>query len=170
MEYFQLIQQRYSCKQYDSRPVGHDLLVRILEAGRLAPTGRNLQKWHLYVIEKPCDLEKIDQATRCRYGAPVVLLMSWDARQAKENQVGARDAAFEDTCIVMTQIMLAAKDCGVDSCWINRFDPVLVKSLFELPQQEEAAMLMDLGYPAAGSAPQGNHFKRKPLTDLVTWL
>lgn len=170
MEYLPLIQERYACKSYSSRPVSREILLKILEAGRLAPTAKNLQEWHVYVMTTPENLEKIDSITPCRYGAPVVLLMTWDKNMTYIYPDGIRSSGLEDASIVMTQIMLGARNNGVESCWINNFDLHKAKEVFSLPENEEVAMLLDLGYPSDHGKPLPNHFSRKPLEETVTWM
>ena len=50
----------------------------ILEAGRLAPTAKNLQGQRIYVVQSAEGLAKIDALTPCRYGAPTVLVVAYD--------------------------------------------------------------------------------------------
>ena len=69
-----------------------------------------------------------------------------------------------------THMMLAAKDAGVESCWLNRFDPEDAARELGLPDNEEVVMLMDLGYPAEGAGPLENHGKRKELSETVVYL
>ena len=57
--------------------------------------------------------------------------------------------------------MLAARDAGVDSCWLNRFDPDEAASVFGLPENEKAVMLLDLGYAAPGAGPLPPHSARR---------
>ncbi len=57
--------------------------------------------------------------------------------------------------------MLAAADCGVDSCWVNCFDPDKLHEALGLPEHEEILMILDLGYAAPGAGPLPNHFSRK---------
>ena len=66
--------------------------------------------------------------------------------------------------------ILAAADEGVDSCWVNFFDPDKLASELNLPENEEILMILDLGYAAEGTGPLANHTKRKPLTETVTYL
>ena len=73
MEFKQVIRERYSCKKYSPKHVPDEVLGRILEAARLAPTAKNLQEHHIYVCQSPGVLAKIDEATPCRYGATTVL-------------------------------------------------------------------------------------------------
>lgn len=53
-------------------------LTAVLEAGRLAPTAKNLQEQHVYVIQSSETLAKIDTITPCRYNAPTVLVVAYD--------------------------------------------------------------------------------------------
>ena len=53
MEFKEVIRNRYSCKKYSGRQVETEKLEAILEAGRLAPTAKNLQEQHIYVIQSP---------------------------------------------------------------------------------------------------------------------
>ena len=77
-------------------------------------------------------------------------------------------ASSEDASIVATHLMLSATDLGVNSCWVNRFDPKKLHAELGLPENEEILMLLDLGYAAEGFKPLPNHFSRKPLAETVT--
>ena len=78
MEFKQLVKARYSCKKYSDRPLEQEKLDAILEAGRLAPTAKNLQEQHVYVLRSPEALAKVDAVTPCRYGAGTVLAVAFD--------------------------------------------------------------------------------------------
>ena len=67
-------------------------------------------------------------------------------------------------------VELAAAALGVDSCWINFFDPAVLARDLGLPEHEEILMLLDLGYAAPGFKPLPNHTSRKPLSDTVSYL
>ena len=51
MDFIELAKSRYSCKSFDSRQISKEQLDSILEAGRLAPTAKNLQEQHVYVVQ-----------------------------------------------------------------------------------------------------------------------
>ena len=61
-------------------------------------------------------------------------------------------------------MMLAAYNEGIDSCWINFFDPDELAQILKLPENEEILMLLDLGTAAEGTMPLPNHNSRKNLT------
>ena len=170
MEFKEVIKNRYSCKKYSDRQVEPEKLEAILNAGRLAPTAKNLQEQHVYVLQTAEVLAKIDAATPCRYGAPTVLAVAFDRSNVFTYPGGKRDSGVEDATIVATHMILAAADEGVDSCWINFFDPEKLAETLGLPENEEILMVMDLGYAAEGAGPLGNHTSRKPLHETVSYL
>ena len=80
-----------------------------------------------------------------------------------------RDSGVEDASIVATHMMLAAANAGVDSCWLNFFDPDKAAKELGLPENEEVLMILDLGYAAEGVGPLPNHASRKPLEETVVY-
>ncbi len=170
MEFTEVVKNRYSCKKYDGRQIAKEQLEAILEAGRLAPTAKNLQEQHIYVIQSAEGLAKIDRLTPCRYGAPTVLVVAFDKNNVFTYPGGKRDSGVEDAAIVAAHLTLAAYNAGVDSCWLNFFNPEDAAKELELPENEEVLMLLDLGYAAEGAGPLPNHSSRKALSETVSWM
>lgn len=170
MEFKEVVEDRYSCKKFNGEPVAEKALKAILEAGRVAPTAKNLQEQHVYVVQSPEKLALIDELTPCRYNAPTVLVVAFNKENVFTYPGGTRDSGIEDTTIVATHMMLAAKNAGVDSCWVNFFNPEEAADKLELPENEEVLMILDLGYAAEDGKPLANHASRKPLSDTVTYL
>lgn len=169
MEFSEVVKNRYSCKKYDTEKViSEQQLEAILEAGRVAPTAKNLQEQHIYVAQSKEALAAIDSCTPCRYGATTVLVVAWDKDNVFTYPGGKRDSGAEDATIVATHMVLAAHDAGVDSCWVNFFDPAELARALNLPSNEEVLMLLDLGFAAEGAEPLANHFSRKPISETVT--
>ena len=81
-----------------------------------------------------------------------------------------RDSGIEDASIVATHMMLAAKAVGVDSCWINFFDPEAAAKELELPDNEEVLMILDIGYAAEDAKPLATHTQRRELSETVTYM
>ena len=170
MEFKEVVKSRYSCKKYSARQVEPEKLQAILEAGRLAPTAKNLQEQHVYVLQSANALAKIDAVTPCRYGAPTVLVVAFDSSNVFTYPGGKRDSGAEDSAIVATHMILAAADEGIDSCWVNFFDPEKLAEILGLPENEEVLMVMDLGYAAEGAGPLPNHTSRKALEETITYM
>lgn len=170
MEFKDVVKNRYSCKSYDGRKVEQDKLDAILEAGRLAPTAKNLQEQHIYVLQSDEALAKVDKVTPCRYNAGTCLLVTFDKNNVYTYPNSDRESGVEDAAIVATHLMLAAADEGINSCWLNFIDLEKIHTEFSLPDNEEVLMILDLGYAAEGTGPLPNHGNRKPVSETVTYL
>lgn len=169
MELIEVMKQRYSCKNYSDKKIDDKILTEILEAGRLAPTAKNGQIQKVYVLNSEESLKMVDEVTPCRYNAQTVLAISYDKNSVYVYPDGVSNSGMEDTSIVTTHMMLRAKDLGVDSCWLNFFDPNKLHDLLGLPENEQVAMLLDLGYPKDGVGPLANHNSRKELSQTVIY-
>lgn len=170
MEFSEVLKERYSCKKYDGRKISEEQLNYILEAGRVAPTAKNSQEQRIYVIESDEAIAEIDNATPCRYNAGTVLVVAFDKNGAYNYPRSVRDSGAEDATIVATHMILAASDIGIDSCWVNNFNPEELKKALSLPESEEILMIMDLGFAAEGAGPLPNHSLRKDLSETVKYL
>jgi len=170
MELKEVMKARYSCKKYNGEKLSRVQLGAILNAGKLAPTAKNLQEQHIYVAESADALAKIDAVTPCRYGAPTVLVVTFDKTNVYTYPGGVYQSGVEDATIVATHMLLAAKDQGVDSCWVNNFDPDALHDSLGLPDHEQILMLLDLGFAADDAGPLPNHTKRKDLSDTVSYI
>ena len=170
MEFTEVVKNRYSCKKYYGKQISAEQLDAGLQAGRLAPTAKNLQGQRIYVVQSAEGLAKIDELTPCRYGAPTVLVVAFDKNSVFVYPGEEVNSGVEDASIVATHMMLAATNTGVDSCWLNFFDPAAVAKAFDLPENEQVLMLLNLGFAAEGFAPLPNHTSRKPLEETVKYL
>ncbi len=168
----ELMKQRYSVRDYDPRQVEPEKLARVLEAGRIAPTAKNLQPWRCHVLQSPEALEKIRGLTRCAFNAPLVLMITVNTDEEWHNAFEPEiRAGYVDAAIVATHMMLEATALGLGTCWVGYFPPTKAKEIFELPEAEFPVLLMPLGYPGSGAAaaPSPRHAERKALMDLVTF-
>ena len=171
MEYAELIKQRYSVRSFKSDPIDETLIHRIIEAGNLAPTAMNNQPYRIYVLKSEESLQKVDQLTSCRYNAPVVLMFVYDEYEQWKNHLESGVVSgVEDVAIVATHVMLAAKDLGIDTCWVNYFSNKAVEEAFDLPSNEHVVLLLDLGYREDAAAPSPRHDAKRPYEELVKEL
>ena len=170
MEFKEVIEKRYSCRKFDGRKIERAQLEAILEAGRIAPTAKNLQEQRIYVIESEQALEAVDRLTPCRYGAPTVFAVAYDKNSVFTYPGGRVNSGAEDATIVATHMILAAANEGVDSVWLNFFDPDIAAKELGLPENEEIVMMMPLGFAAEGAGPSPQHASKKALAETVTYI
>ena len=161
MEFKDVIQNRYSCKDFSTQQIEKEKLMEILKAGRVAPTAKNLQEQKIYVVQSKEYLDKID--------APTVLVVAYDKNNVFDYPGNERNSGIEDATIVATHLMLAAYNAEIDSCLINFFNPQEMKKALDLPENEEVVMMLDLGY-GNQKEPLPNHHLKKELAETVKYL
>ncbi len=167
MDFFELIQKRYSVRAYKPDPVGDEKLQQVLEAARLAPTAANRQSFRIVVLKTagreaelrriyPRDWFTLAPMVLCACGIPA---QNWVRRDGKNyNDV--------DVTIAMDHLILAAANLGLGTCWIAAFDPAAAREILRLPEGIEPIVFTPLGYPADSPRPK----QRKPLSELVDYL
>ena len=167
MEFENIIRKRTSVRKFSNKKLEQEKLNKILEAGRLAPTAKNSQPIKIYVVTSEEGIEKIDKASRCRYGAQTILIVCGNKEKAYHK---GDYATYEmDSCIVGTHMMLAATSEGVDNIWVESFDENTLREEFNIPEELTPVLLMPLGYKAEDCPMNPLHDKRKALEEIVEY-
>ena len=168
--FMRILESRYSCHSFASYPVSDAKLNMILEAGRLAPSAKNLQPTRIWVVKSEEALARLRTVHPC-YGAPVVLIVGCRNEEAWIRESDGVNAAKTDAAIVLTHLMLTATDMGLANMWIWDFDPRKVREVLPETREHGVYALLAVGYPAAGKgAPTELHSERKPLEAIVRTL
>ena len=168
MEFNDVIKTRYSCRAFAQTAVEQEKVDRILEAGRIAPTAVNRQPVHVWAASRPDTLEAIKGVTRSNYGAPLILVVGCRPSEAWVRRYDGRNGAEVDAAIVATYLMLAAENEGLASLWVGSFDPARLAEILPGTEGYEPVAMINVGYPAAESAPSQMHQARKALDEFVT--
>jgi nitroreductase len=172
MEYTELIRNRESIRNYDpNRSVPGEILEKILEAGRLAPSAKNFQPWKFLLISSPALLEKVKASYLREWikEAPHILVLIGLKNQAWIRGYDGYNSIETDVSIAMTQIILAAENEGVGACWIAAFNPAILKEALNRGEDQRIYAMTPLGYPKTGFQKSFNK-KRKPLDEIVEYL
>ena len=168
MDFTSLIQSRYSCRSFSSQSIAPEIIDRILEAGRIAPTAVNKQPIHIWAITAPETLEAVKGVTRSNYGAPLLLVVGCHPADAWVRRYDGKNGAEVDASIVATYLMLAAENEGLASLWVGSFDPALLKAILPDADTYEPVAIINVGYPTEDSTPSPMHGVRKALEEFVT--
>ena len=169
MEFAEVIGGRESVRSYDpARPVPPEVLARVLEAGRIAPSAANRQPWKLVLVSSPEGLERL----RGCYGqpwfrdAPHVLAVKGSRAQAWKRQRDGWVSLETDLAIAMDHMILAAENEGLATCWISAFDPQALRRALALADDEEVFAITPICYPRPGFAKRAAR-TRKPFDEVV---
>ena len=169
MEFSELARRRFSCRNYSDEPVVKELLDKVLEAGRIAPSAVNLQPWHFFVFQDAAALDKIYSCYHREWfrTAPCVIVLCGDHSRSWKRREG-KDHLDIDVAIATDHMTLQATELGLATCWICNFDPEAVRRVLDLPEELEPVVILPLGYPVEQGDPSRHREKRHPLGDMVT--
>lgn len=167
MKFQELIERRYSVRAYKPDDVPSNIIDKVLEAARLAPTASNRQSFRLFVIKTAGfkdELRKIYQK-EWFVQAPYVIGIC-GIQEGNWVRRDGRNYADVDSAIVMDHVILSATDLGLGTCWVGAFDPDAARKFLNLPQGMEPIAFTPIGYPADNPGIK----KRKPIDELVRYI
>ncbi|RLI07690.1 nitroreductase [Candidatus Bathyarchaeota archaeon] len=169
MNIYEVMRTRRSIRAYRPDPIPEEVLNRVLEAVRIAPSGSNRQPWR-FILVKDGELRRRlaaacgDQAFIAE--APVVVVAcGYDINYNRGGYMG-RMSMLVDVSIAFTHLILAARAEGLGTCWIGAFNNDEVKKLLKIPEDVDVVAVTPLGYPRdKGFAEPG---PRKALNEIVS--
>ncbi len=177
--FLELCKRRYSVRKYLSRKVPRKIILKCIEAARLAPSAENIQPWRYLVIDQEPLLSQLKEAafngiytpTRWANSAPVIIVIL-----AEINFLVHRIAPlFQkinyhliDIGIATEHLILQATELGLGTCWIGWFNVKKVQQLFEIPKKYKIIGLLTLGYYEKEKTVAVK--KHRKLIDEIVWF
>lgn len=171
MELFEALKNRRSVRHFNNKLAVSDEDVRaLLLAAVEAPSAGNIQPWRFTVVRTNEAREKLAAAIRQRWAtaAPVIIVVSLDPRPCAA-RYGARGEflyGLQDTAAAAENILLAAVDRGLASCWIGAFDESAVRTALGIAEPITPVAILPVGH----SAESAGKPSRRPLDEVTTWL
>ncbi|MHC4562567.1 MAG: nitroreductase family protein [Planctomycetota bacterium] len=166
MDIYEAINQRFSVRSYKDQPVEDDKLRRVLDAGRVAPSGNNVQPWKFVVIQdadRRIAMRKAANDQAFVAEAPVVIAVVGTAPEKVMSCSIPGDPV--DCAIAIDHMTLAAVAEGLGTCWIGAFNQEAARTVAGVPDDLHIVELLALGYPAV--EPTGK--TRKSFDEVVCW-
>ncbi len=158
MNVLDAIRTRRSVRSYaPEKPIPPEVMQRMLQALRLAPSACNIQPWHFILAASDSLRQELAQAANGQTWmaeAPVTIVGCGFPDQAYKRMGGYGNSVDVDLAIALDHLTLAAVAEGLGTCWIGAFDEAKVKALLGVPQQVKVVAMTPLGYP---SSPELNH-------------
>ncbi len=168
MEYYDVILARKSVRKYDPEPIPEKTLKKILEAGRIAPSAKNIQPWRFIVVKDPEMKKKVAEACNNQLfmAAADVIVCGCGLEKIAYGRMGGHLNSYPiDLAIALDHMILAATSEGLGTCWIGAFNEEAVKQALGIPQDVRVVALTPIGYPAE----RAKERPRKDLKEIVSY-
>ena len=167
MNIYELISTRKSVREFQDQDIPKEIITRLLNAARLAPSASNRQEWRFIVVQNPETRQRLVEAAKGQKfigKAPVLLVC---CAETDEHMMICGQRCYPiDVAIAMDHITLCAVAEGLGTCWIGRFDDAQVKEILEIPNNIKVIGLMPVGFP---QDPLPKKKNRLPLEKIVKY-
>jgi len=161
MDFFEVIKQRKSVREYSEKTIEKNLIENIIDAGRLAATARNEQPWEFIVTYDKEILKKI--CAICPNGPFIKDANCLIAVFSKDTKYYLED------CSASTQNMLLAIEAlGLGACWIAGDKKDYIKEIgkmFNVPEGHKLVSMLSIGYPKKKQDPK----PQKGIQEVLHW-
>ncbi len=168
MSVLKIIQKRRSIRKYKKDTIPEDVLQRVLEAVRLAPSGKNYQPWKFIIVRDVELKEKLARASAEQLfmaEAPVIIVACGFPDESYSDMGRYMKSWPVDVTIALEHLILQAEEEGLGTCWIGSFEEEEVKSILNVPENVRVLALTPLGYPNETPPYRG----RKRLDEIVSY-
>ena len=169
LDFYEVIRTRRSIRSYKPDPIPKEVLTRVLDAARIAPSGSNRQPWKFIVVKDEELKRRIAKACHNQMfiaEAPVVIVACGYNIHYNRGEYMGDFSMLVDVSIAFTHLILAARAEGLGTCWIGSFNNEEIKRILSIPEEVNVVAITPLGYP------KDEEFRepgpRKPLSEIMS--
>ena len=167
MDVYTAIKTRKAVRTFEDKDVSEEVMTRMLEATRLAPSASNRQEWRFVVVRDPGTRKQLAHAAgRQKFvgKAPVVIAC---CAETDGHLMPCGLASYPiDVAIAIDHLTLCAVAEGLGTCWIGDFNEAQVREILGIPPEIRVVELLTVGYPLDPAPVQK---RRLPLETIVKY-
>lgn len=169
MEFYECVRTRRSVRLYRPDPIPDDVLNRVLDTARIAPSGANRQPTK-FILIKDEDLKRklvplCGGQSFLRQASLIIVACGENIHFDRGGYMGDL-SMLVDVSIAVDHLTLAARAEGLGTCWIGRFNNEEIKKLLQIPKDVNVVAVLPIGYP------RGEAFKepgaRRSLSEIFS--
>jgi nitroreductase len=169
VDFYDVVRTRRSVRSFKKNPIPEEVLSRVLEAARVAPSGSNRQPWKFILVRDEALKQKMISACdnqKFMADAPLIVVACGQKLSFNRGGYMREMSMLIDVSIAFTHLILAARAEGLGTCWIGAFKNDEIKKLLGVPEGYEVVAATPLGYPAENVFTEPRD--RKNLDEIVS--
>lgn len=153
MDVLEAIKERRSIRAFTDEKVSEKDVERLIDAARWAPSAGNTQPLELVVVKDKKMKRKLSEAALNQtfiQKAPVVIVVCADLNRSSRGY-GSRGKhlySLQDTAAATENILLAAQELGLATCWVGAFREKEVAKAVKAPRNLRPVAIVPVGHPA----------------------
>ncbi len=149
-DFLSFAQERRSYRRFNKKPVSLEIVADCLLAASFAPSAGDIQPWEFVVVFESKNISAVARACEDQdwvHDAQVLVVVLADYLRAETYHGDVGRAWARDSCCAATQnVLLAAHQRGVGSCWVSSFDADLLQEAIGFPDHVAPVSVVALGY------------------------
>ena len=173
----EIIRNRRSVRSYLPQDVSDELVMKLLDAAHLAPSGHNVQPWTFIVIRDESikgQIAEVDHQQQWMLEAPVFIAVVADPRARGATDPGICNEysdlpelkpVIRDTAIAIDHMILMAEELGLSTCWTGWYKQDDMKRVLGVPEDRYVVGVVTVGY----GAEHPDARPRKDLAELIMY-
>ena len=168
MEVFEAIRNRRAVRQFKPDIIPDDVLQKILEAARWAPSPFNTQPWEFIIIRDKETLKSISRNARYSgylENAPMAIAVVVPHVYGKFSWIEGIGETRYAAAMAVQNMMLAAWELGIGTCWVS-IEREKVGEILKVPRTHFVLTVVPIGYPEM-PPPRHDESSRKKLSDMT---
>lgn len=151
MDCLETIKRRRSIRKFKNLDIGKENLDILLGAAQAAPSAGNVQGRDFIIVTDTTIKQELVVAAHNQHfiaSAPVIIVVVANIRRSS-GRYGNRGELFaiQDATASVMNIVLAATNIGLGTCWIGAFDEDTVIDILNIPTKERPVAMIPIGYP-----------------------
>lgn len=153
MSVYEIIQKRRTIRRFKQTPIPNEMILKIIDAARVAPSASNLQPLEYIIVNDHSKIEALftytgwagylpkDIGRPPDDKKPVAFIVILYNTGIKTNWLG------HDIGAATENMILTALEAGIGACWIGSVEREKIRALFHIPENYEINCILALGFP-----------------------
>lgn len=167
MELSEVIKGRRSIRAFKLQDVPDEVVEKLIDAARHAPSAGNIQPWEFVIVRNPDAKKKLAQAAHQAFveEAPVVIVVCADENRSSMGygNRGRTLYCIQDTAAAIQNILLTAYSFGLGTCWVGAFNEDEAGRALKAPNGIRPVAMIPVGYPNRTPSQRN----RRPLSQIM---
>lgn len=168
MGVLEAIKGRRSVRAFKSEDVPAEIVEKLIDAARWAPSAGNVQPWEFIIVRKPEIKRRLVEAALGQMfieEAPVVIVVCANEDRSTQGYSvrGKTLYCIQDTAAAIQNIHLTAYSLGLGTCWVGAFKEEEARETLKVPHGIRPVAIIPVGYPAESPPPRS----RRLISQIV---
>ena len=168
MDVLEAIKGRRSIRAFKKNDVPNEMVEKLIDAARWAPSAGNIQPWEFILVRKPEIKRALADAALDQTfieEAPIVIVACANENRSSQRYElrGKNLYCIQDTAAAIQNILLTAYSLGLSTCWIGAFREEEAREILKIPQGIRPVAIIPVGYPAEAPSPPSG----RPINQIV---